>query len=130
MRGKIETLKHLESEHYFTVEKIKQCARLIQECRNESAIDQRHKAQLQHKIGVLINERNELLQKLEQLTIKYDQTVREITQDRQLITLHNKRQSNLVTAKIVFTLLEQLQRQRKTQALDEMKSYCTFDLKC
>ena len=35
-----------------------------------------------------------------------------------------------MTAKIVFTLLEQLQKQRKTQALDEMKSYCTFDLKC
>jgi len=82
LQERIQMIKGLESQHYFTVEKVKQCERLIDECRHEETTDGRAVGQLQHKIGVLIQERNELLHKLEQLTLKYDETVREITADR------------------------------------------------
>jgi chromosome segregation ATPase len=88
---KVGRVKELENEHYYTMEKVKQTDRLIAECRNEEAVDSRQKASVQHKIGVLMKERNELLQKLESLTLQYDQTVKEITADRHTITQHNKR---------------------------------------
>lgn len=42
LKERVEMIKSLESEHYFTVEKVKQCDRLIAECRNEETMDNRN----------------------------------------------------------------------------------------
>jgi hypothetical protein len=42
------------------------------------------------------------LQKLDNLTSRYDECVREISEDRAEMERHNKQHSKLVTAKIIF----------------------------
>lgn len=47
-------------------------------------------------------ERNDLLSRLEHLTRKYDECVKEISQDRSEMEAHNKQHAKLITAKIIF----------------------------
>lgn len=55
-------------------------------------------------------ERNDLLSRLEHLTRKYDECVKEISQDRSEMEAHNKQHAKLITAKIIFQQLEVMQR--------------------
>jgi hypothetical protein len=63
-------------------------------------------------LSQLVQERNELLQRLDHLTFKYDECVREISSDRAEMEAHNKHHSKLITAKIIFTGIEQMQKAR------------------
>jgi hypothetical protein len=49
-----------------------------------------------------MHERNDLLSKLEHLSLKYDECVRDISQNRAEMESHNKKQSKLITAKLIF----------------------------
>jgi hypothetical protein len=51
----------------------------IESLRQEENIDYAEKSDLQRILGQLIVERNELLNKLDNLTMKYDECVREIS---------------------------------------------------
>jgi hypothetical protein len=47
-------------------------------------------------------ERNALLERLDNLTRRYDECVKEISQDRAEMEAHNKHHAKLITAKILF----------------------------
>ena len=49
-----------------------------------------------------MSERNELLSRLDHLTRKYDECVREISHDRAEMERHNQKHAKLITAKIIF----------------------------
>ena len=61
--------------------------------------------ELQRLLNQLHSERNDLLSRLDNLTHKYDECVREITMDRREIEVHNRKHSKLVTAKLMFQQL-------------------------
>jgi arsenate reductase-like glutaredoxin family protein len=79
------------------------------------------KGELQQILSQLIVERNDLLSRLEHLTRKYDECVRDISNDRADMERHNKQHAKLITAKIIFQQLESFQKTRISQAYSEFK---------
>ena len=53
-------------------------------------------------VARLMAERHELLKNLEQLTITYDDCVRDITRERKNMDVQNDWQTKLIVAKIIF----------------------------
>ena len=88
------------------------------------------KRELARFIEQLMTERTDLFAKLEHLTRKYDECVRDINHDRSEMEYHNKHHAKLITAKIIFTDLQTIQNTRLQEAFREFKSYCLFDIKC
>ena len=82
------------------------------------------KGDLQRLIYQLGQERNDLLNRLDNLTFKYDEAVREISQDRAEMEHHNKKHAKLVTAKIIFAELEVMEKNRVRDGFREIKNYC------
>lgn len=78
----------------------------------------------------LISERNDLLRRLESLTFKYDDVVKEISTDRKEMEYHFRRHSKLGVAKIFYQVLEKGLMSRKFNAMREIMQYCYFDQKC
>ena len=60
------------------------------------------KGDLDRVIQSLLRERSDLLARLDNLTRKYDECVREISYDRAEMERHNKHHAKLITAKIIF----------------------------
>jgi hypothetical protein len=63
--------------------------------------------ELQRIISQKIDERNDLLSKLELLTRNFDECVKDISNDRAEIERHNKKHAKLISAKILFFALNQ-----------------------
>ena len=57
---------------------------------------------MEHKIKGLMRERADLMDKLDNLNVIYDDCVRDITAERKQMDSHNVRQTKLVVAKIIF----------------------------
>ena len=68
------------------------------------------KIELQQILNQLITDRNDLLARLDHLTRKYDECVREISHDRAEMEAHNKQHAKLITAKIIFQQLNQMHK--------------------
>lgn len=73
--------------------------------KREELMESGHVHELDRLLNQLHLERSELLSKLDNLTSKYDECVREITHDRREIEAHNRQHSKLVTAKLMFLIL-------------------------
>lgn len=95
-------MSDLEKEVYYTQEKVKQLNSAIESGRRDEVNSNAEKSDLQRIINQLLYERNDLMQKLDNLTSRYDECVREISDDRAEMEKHNKQHSKLVTAKIIF----------------------------
>jgi hypothetical protein len=57
---------------------------------------------------------------LEQLTITYDDCVRDITRERRNMDSQNDWQTKLIVTKIIFEHLSMFQRVRRSKALKEL----------
>ena len=75
------------------------------------------KEDLQKILNQLLYERNDLMDKLDNLTLRYDDCVREISQDRGEMERHNQQHSKLVSAKILFQELEKCEKNRLREAM-------------
>ena len=110
---KLNFIQDLEKEHYFYSEKIKAVQYEIEQTKLIEMNVQADKGDLDRVIQSLLQERNDLLYRLDNLTRKYDECVREISHDRAEMEAHNKHHAKLITAKIIFQELEVMQRNRK-----------------
>lgn len=81
-------------------------------------------------VNRLQGERNELMDKLEQLNRTYDNCVNEISRERSQMDGHNKHHNKLLVAKILYLRLEEMVKDRKQAAMNEFFTYCKFDNKC
>ena len=113
LQQKLTIIQDIEKEHYFTTEKIKQANNAVEQIKLEMMDLSSDKSELQKILSQLIVERNDLLSRLEHLTRKYDECVRDISHDRADMDRHNKQHAKLITAKIIFQQLEQIQKSRK-----------------
>jgi len=75
----------------------------------------------------MIVERNDLMKKLEGLTQRYDEAVREISIQRRQMERNNQEHTNMIAAQIIFTELEKSMRNRKREGLQEIRYYMKFD---
>lgn len=130
LQKKLHYISDIEKEHYYTQEKVKQVGNSIEKLKLELMADNAEKTDLQQLLTQLITERNDLLNKLDHLTMKYDECVREISHDRADMEAHNKQHAKLVTAKILFQQLEQIAKNKLKTGLEDIKSYCRFDMSC
>lgn len=74
------------------------------------------KGDLDRVISSLMRERSDLLARLDNLTRKYDECVREISYDRREMEAHNKHHAKLITAKIIFFELEKMKQRKVMEA--------------
>lgn len=104
---------------------------------NELELIGREELQISHEsedlrahINRLQMEKSDLLRNLENLTIEYDNCVRDITRDRQGMDSQNDWQTKLLITKIIFTNIELFQQARTQNAFTEMVEYARFDRNC
>jgi len=79
----------IEGELYFSQEKLSQLNHAVEQGKLDDINDTQEKEDLKRIINELLYERNDLLSKLENLTRRYDDCVREISQDREEMERHN-----------------------------------------
>jgi len=60
------------------------------------------KSEISAIVEELMKERSNLLDRLDNLTRRYEECVREISKDRAEMEAHNKHHAKLITAKIIF----------------------------
>jgi hypothetical protein len=72
-------------------------------------------------------ERNKLLMQFENITIDFDHYIRDIAVKTERLHNKNRREVKLMVAKILIKRLQQMQSDRKEEALKTMKIYCVFD---
>lgn len=92
------------------MEKIKAGNNAIEQAKLNDMHDQAEKQDLQRVVNQLLTERNDLFNKLEHLTSRYDECVRDISSDRAEMEKHNKQHEKLLTAKILFQILDATQK--------------------
>lgn len=61
---------------------------------------------------LVMNERNDLIDRVTELSHRFDDTVREITEERQVMEMQNSRHAKFVTTKVILNVLHQM-HQRK-----------------
>ena len=86
--------------------------------------DVRHVAD---KIGV---ERDDLHDKLQNLSRSYENCVSEIQREHDQMKGHNTHHNKLIVGKVIFGTLEKMFKRRKQDAVNEFFQYCKFDTKC
>lgn len=64
---------------------------------------------------LIMSERNELIDRVTELSHRFDETVREVTEERQIMETQNSRHAKFVTAKIILNELHQMHQRKLLQ---------------
>lgn len=94
-----------------------------------SDLDQ-HKYSMRQAMEQLMAERNNLIDRVTAVSRRFDDTVREITEERRLMEIQNARHAKYVTTKVILNILHQTHQTRLLQGFQEIVSYTNFDSKC
>ena len=78
----------------------------------------------------LVDERNDLSQKLDNLSQQYDRTVADYNRERRQIEMTTGVSKRIMSAKALGKSLEQIMKDRKQRVLNEFFNYCRFDQNC
>jgi hypothetical protein len=62
-----------------------------------------------------MNERNDLIDRVTELSHRFDDTVREITEERQVLDVQNSRHAKFVTTKVILNALHQMHQRKLLQ---------------
>lgn len=85
---------------------------------------------LETNVARLQNERRDLLSKIERLTIRYDEVVRDITYSKRHMSRDNNWQLKLIVFKKFHVSLDIMLKKRKQATFFEISNYSVFDHKC
>lgn len=110
-------IETLEKDFFFAQEKIRAVQNSIDRLKMDNDHLYSENCEYDRMVKKLQFERTELIDKLEHLTRKYDECVRDISIDRSEMEAHNKRHAKLVTAKLLFNNLVVMVRRRQHVAL-------------
>ena len=106
MRTKIMNLDEISREKVMTQQKINFVSNALELIGREEMQISHESEDLRAHINRLQMEKSDLLRNLENLTIEYDNCVRDITRDRQGMDSQNDWQTKLLITKIIFTNIE------------------------
>lgn len=78
----------------------------------------------------LVDERNDLSMKLDNLSQQYDHTVADYNRERRKIEMTTGRSMRIMSSKAMGKALTQIMKDRKQRVLNEFFNYCRFDQNC
>jgi chromosome segregation ATPase len=85
---------------------------------------------LSRHLDGLKDERDALLDKLQNLNSTYEHAVKDISRERAQMEAHNRRHCQLMAAKAMEKAFSEILFERKQYAFNEFEAYCKFDKNC
>lgn len=119
----------LEKEQLDNLAKLKALNERLDDMRNTEYEANLEKDRLEDEMELLQQERADLIDRMNDLTSKYEEYVNSMSMDREEIARANKRHMKLLTAKLLFNHLSHIIASKSKDGLSEIKLFNEIDYK-
>ncbi len=126
LRQSEDALADLQQKHEACLADLKSITEEAEGLVKREKAGEEDRAHLKDSLDKLVEERNELIYRMNDLTEKYDQYVQAMTKERDDISKANKNHSKLLTASILFAHLSNRRIQRLGLGMEHIKKMAKY----
>jgi chromosome segregation ATPase len=128
LQRKTEELKRLEREHESNMDRLRELTTQLESLRGQEMHGKGEKRRLEEELAELTREKEGLIRRMNDLNARYDDYVQTMERERLEIVRANRNHVKLLTAKLVYQMLNEMVKKRRKDGLQAMQS-CSSQLK-
>ena len=113
-------MKRLEREHESNMDRLRELTNQLESLRGQEVHGKGEKRRLEEELADLTREKEGLIRRMNDLNARYDDYVQTMERERQEIVRANRNHVKLLTAKLVYQMLNEMIKKRRKDGIQAM----------